>query len=42
MDRLKYLYANISDFDEHIEFLEEHEMKLLKGHKLDQESKIKA
>jgi len=40
MDRLKYLYSNISEFDEHIEYLEEHEMKLLKAHKLDQESKL--
>ena len=42
MDRLKYLYSNISEFDEHIEYLEEHEMKLLKAHKLDQESKLQA
>jgi len=40
MDRLKYLYLNIAEFDEHIEYLEEHEIKLLKAHKLEQESKI--
>jgi len=40
MDRMKYLYSNIAEFDEHIEYLEEYEMKLLKAHKLEQESKL--
>jgi len=40
MDRLKYLYLNIEELDEHIEYLEEHEIDLLKARKLNHESRL--